>query len=250
MYFKTLKKIVGLIGFKLIEKNFIKNERIINSRSIFNTKYLLKKIFLNFKIEYLIQIGANDGLRFDELNQFIKNKKPKSILVEPIKVYCDELKKNYSSYKNVFIENSAISTDSNKTDGYLYKVSNKFLNNYDDHVLGINSFDKNHLSKHGVKSSHIIKEEVNIISIKFLLNKYNIKKLDLLFVDAEGYDGNIIIDFLDNSNLKPIIIFEYIHINNKIIKELITKLDNKNFLYFKLNENLVCFPEEKVDLIL
>ena len=33
----------------------------------------------------------------------------------------------------------------------------------------------------------------------------------MLFVDAEGYDVNIINDFLLNLNLRPIIIFEYIH---------------------------------------
>ena len=35
-------------------------------------------------------------------------------------------------------------------------------------------------------------------------------------IDAEGYDGNIVIDFLSNSSLRPIIVFEYIHIKNKL----------------------------------
>lgn len=247
MYFKILKKITGLLGFKLIEKSLIKNERLINSESFLNLKYFLKKIFSN-NIENLVQIGANDGVRFDELGYFIKSQRPKSILVEPIKFYFDQLSKNYCDYKNVYLENSAI--NQNGKIKYIYKVSEKFLNHYDEHILGINSFDKNHLIKHGVKSSHIAKEEVNSISIKQLFEKYDIRKLDLLYVDTEGYDGNIIINFLETSNLNPIIIFEYIHIDHDLFKTLITILNSKKYFYFKVNENLLCFPENKMQLFL
>ena len=45
---------------------------------------------------------------------------------------------------------------------------------------------------------HIKKEKVNSISFIKLIKKYSIKNLDLLMIDAEGYDGNIVIDFLSN----------------------------------------------------
>jgi len=248
MSFKTLKKIVGIFGFKLIEKNLVKNEKLIGSNSILNTKFFLQKIFSSQNIQYLMQIGANDGIRFDELNHFIKNNNPKSILIEPIKSYFDQLLINYAGYKNVFLENSAIGD--NNSVGYLYKVSNFYLEKYDEHILGINSFNKNHLIKHNVKSSHIEKEKVNFVTTEYLFKKYNITKLDLLVIDAEGYDGNILINFLNNCDLKPIIIFEYIHIDYRVFKILIEKLNNKKFFYFKINENLICLPEDKINLIL
>ena len=40
------------------------------------------------------------------------------------------------------------------------------------------------------------KEKVNSISFIELIKKYSISNLDLLMIDAEGYDGNIVIDFL------------------------------------------------------
>ena len=61
---------------------------------------------------------------------------------------------------------------------------------------------------------------------------------------------NILINFLDNTNLNPIIIFEYIHIDYKVIKNVIEKLKSKKFFYFKINENLICFPKDKINLIL
>ena len=58
--------------------------------------------------------------------------------------------------------------------------------------------------------------------------KYSINNLDLLMIDAEGYDGDIAIDFLSNSSLRPIIVFEYLHIRNIVFEKLIDKLVSHN----------------------
>ena len=239
---KILKKIVGVFDYKLVEKNLIKNNRLIHSKTILNLNLILKKIFDNQKIKCLIQIGANDGSRFDELNIFIKKYKIKSILVEPINEYFEDLKKNYKNLENVYFENSAITVGTKEKE--IYAVNYKNLNDYDDHIKGISSFDKNHLIKHGVKSNHILKKKINCISILNLLKKYNISDLDILFIDAEGYDGDILIDFFNSSNQEPILIFEYIHIQNKIFKNLVNILSKKNYSYFNINENLICLPEK------
>ena len=120
MYFKLLKKIVGIFGFKIISKNLIKVEREIDNNNCLTLDKFLQSIFQKQIISGLIQIGANDGLRFDNLNKFIKQYKTKSILVEPIKEYFDQLKKNYIDCENIFFENLAISV--NDQINYLYKV--------------------------------------------------------------------------------------------------------------------------------
>ena len=239
---KILKKIVGAFDYKLVEKNLIKNNRLIHSKSILNLNLILKKIFDNQKIKCLVQIGANDGSRFDELNIFIKKCKIKSVLVEPINEYFEDLKRNYKNFENVYFENSAITVGTKKKE--IFVVNNKNINDYDEHIKGISSFDKNHLIKHGVKSNHILKKKINCISILNLLKKYNISNLDILFIDAEGYDGDILIDFFSSSTQEPILIFEYIHIENKIFKDLVSILTNKKYSYFNINENLICLPKK------
>ena len=239
---KLLKKIAGALDYKLVEKNLIKNNRLVNSKSILNLNLILKKIFDSQKVECLIQIGANDGNRFDELNKFIKEYRVKSILVEPINEYFEVLKRNYKNFENVYFENSAITVGAKEKEIFIVNSNN--LKDYDEHIKGINSFDKKHLIKHGVKLSHIIKKKINCISILNLLEKYNISKLDILFVDAEGYDGDIVVDFLNNSKQEPILIFEYIHVENKILKNLISILNEKKYSYFNINENLICLPNK------
>jgi len=240
---KFLKKISNIFGYKLIEKKLVKNNQIISAHSTLNLKLLLNNIFKKNKIKNLIQIGANDGVAFDDLNYFIKKFKINSVLVEPIKEIYDKLQNNYKNFSFVKLENSAISDDN--TINYLYKVDKKFLIFYGNHIPAISSFDKKHLIKHNVKNSHIKKEKVKSLTIKELLKKYNITNLDLFFVDAEGYDGNIVNDFLDKTNFRSIIIFEYIHIDDKIFKSLIKKLLTKKYLYFSLSECIIAFPKEK-----
>ena len=133
----------------------------------------------------------------------------------------------------------------------MYKVKNSKLNNYDEHIKGITSFDINHLKKHGVKSNHIVEEKIKNISISDLIKKYE-NKVDLLLIDTEGYDANIIIDLLEKSNVRPVIIFEYIHIKHEIFSKLLNLFIDRKYFYFSINENIVCFPEEnkpKLNLI-
>tara|TARA_B110000971_G_C19913202_1_gene455543 strand:- start:271 stop:1017 length:747 start_codon:yes stop_codon:yes gene_type:complete len=240
---KILKKIAGLFGYKLIEKNSFKNNRTLSKNTLININSILSFIFNNHKITSLVQIGANDGQSFDELNSYIKKYKPRSILVEPIKENFLKLKENYKNVDNIELENSAISIDQEIS--FLYKVDTKFEKKYDSHIPAIPSFNKKHLLDHGVKNKHIIQEKIHTISVQNLLNKYNVDKLDLFFVDAEGYDGKIIYDLLSNTNFRPFIIFEFIHIENSFFEKLNKKLIEENYVFFAVAENIFCLPKEK-----
>tara|TARA_X000000950_G_C13886724_1_gene649165 strand:+ start:14 stop:763 length:750 start_codon:yes stop_codon:yes gene_type:complete len=240
---KFLKKIVNIFGYKLINKKHIKNNRILSSNSVLKIDAILKNIFEKHNIKNVLQIGANDGISFDELNYFIKKYKSKSILVEPIQQIFLKLKENYKNFENVIFDNSAIISDEKIS--YLFKVNEKFLDKYGNHIPAISSFDKQHLINHGVKNSHIVKEKVNSLTIKDLISKHSIRNLDLFFVDAEGYDGKIVYDLLTQSDLRPIIIFEYIHIQNNFFRKLINLFISKNFLYFSIGECIISFPKEK-----
>jgi len=239
---KILRKIVGIAGYKLIDKQLHKNNKIISENTFLTSSNFIKKLISKNKINKIIQIGANDGKRFDILHTFIKKYKINSLLVEPIKSNFYKLKKNYKNLNFVKLDNSAITI--NKEILSLFKVDEKYFNKYGNHIPGITSFEINHLKKHGVNKRHIVKEKITSITIKDLLKKYKINNFDLLYTDTEGYDGKIVIDFLKNSSIRPIIILEYIHINHDIFKTLIKKLQNNNYAFFSINENLICLPKK------
>ena len=82
-----------------------------------------------------------------------------------------------------------------------------------------------------------------------MIKKHSVENFDLLLIDTEGYDGEIILDFLNKSNMKPIIIFEFIHVKNEILKKTLNLLIEKKYFFFKIDENIVCYPIEREDEI-
>jgi len=241
---KILKKFSGIFGYKLLPKNYIKNKNYLSKFSSLNVEKIISNLVEKKIINSLIQIGANDGVSHDHLHNIIKKFKLESLLLEPINKYFLDLMKNYSNYKNVRFENSALSINNEIL--FLYKVNPVYFNKYGTLSNGISSFYKEHLLKHGIKKKHIIQEKVNQISFNELLKKYSINSFDLLLIDTEGYDCHIVNDFfLKITKIKPIIIFEWSHIKNDELESTLNIIINKNYSFFPIGDDIFCFPIEK-----
>ena len=65
---------------------------MISKNTQLNTNNILDKVFGKTKINFLVQIGANDGVRFDNLNFFIKKYKIKSVLVDSKNIFVFKIK--------------------------------------------------------------------------------------------------------------------------------------------------------------
>jgi FkbM family methyltransferase len=241
---KVLKKFCGILGYKLLPKNYIKNKNYLSKLSSLNLKKIISNLVEKKIINSLIQIGANDGISHDHVHNIIKKFKLESLLLEPIKKYFLNLQNNYSNYDNVRFENSALSTNNEIL--FLYKVNPNYFNKYGTLSGGISSFYKEHLVKHGIKKKHIIQEKVNQISFDELLKKYSISSFDLLLIDTEGYDCHIVNDFfLKIKKIRPIIIFEWSHIQNIELENTLSTIINNNYSFFSIGDDIFCFPIEK-----
>ena len=51
---KLFKKIIGIFGYKLVDKSVIRNERLLGSQSFLNINLILNKIFKNYEINHLV----------------------------------------------------------------------------------------------------------------------------------------------------------------------------------------------------
>lgn len=169
----------------------------------------------------IVQIGAHKG--YDDLAEIIKSSYNiddiNLILIEPQSEFNDDLIECYKNY-NYIIENVVINTDSELNTTKFYKCS-------DDLDKEISSMNPQHLIKHDKNNFNEI--DIPCITINNLLLKYQIKNIDILFIDAEGYDGDIIksINF-DVFNIKTIF-YENLHLNND---EIINFLQSKNYNIF------------------
>ena len=241
---KLLKKILGVLGFKILPKETIKTERYIESSSL-NSSDFIKLLISKKKINNIIQIGANDGKSDDFLRSSI-NINTNLLLVEPIKGAFEQLEKNYSGFKNVRFVNKAIDIESGKKN--IFSVNPKYYDfykkKYDSKDVSwltvLASFHKKHLEYHGIKSNHIQSTEIDCINFKELIEEYDYQKLDLLVTDTEGYDDVLITNFIQNIDIRPIIILEWIHINKNKAEDLIQLLKVNNYKFFKINKDLIC----------
>ena len=190
-------------------------------------KYKLKKIdpynvfdFENFLLRYfkshhnrkinLVQIGAYDGHLYDPIESILLTdiSNLHSYLLEPQKEPYQKLLKKYKKYKNVTPLNYAIHPSKNSF--YLYRADAASINNSSSFLNGTGSFSLRHVKKFvGNKKLKLNKIKVNCISIDKLIQKYKINKIDILIIDAEGFDYEIL-KSINFKKLKPQIIrFEH-----------------------------------------
>lgn len=182
---------------------------IANLKGISYLEVLMYGYLQNQNKIFFIQIGANDGVSTDPIYNFVtlNSSSVEGIALEPMPDVFEILKKNYKRYSNVRLCNLAIHNSKSEMD--LYKVNPKFSKDLPKWTKGIASFNKKHHELSGIDSKFIISEKVKCISFDMLIEKYNIKHVDLLQIDTEGYDSEIIFS-IDFSKIKPSIIhFEH-----------------------------------------
>ena len=168
----------------------------------------------------IVQIGANKG--YDDLtdivNKFDKKEIELLVLIEPNHTLNAHLMQCYNGF-NYKIENVVITPNNDK------KTETFFFCELDL----LSSLSIEHIRKHKVgQPTHQV--EYPAITINNLFNKYNLKEIDILFIDAEGFDDQIIysIDF-DNFNIKELY-YEHIHIDNTKIEPF---LESKGYKIVK-----------------
>ena len=129
--FKLLKKIIGAIGYKLIDKKSAKSERIIENFSL-KIEDILKHLIRKKKIKKIIQIGANDGKSDDFLfNCFDDNLE--AILIEPIEDAFKKLEKNYENFVKAKCLNLAVDIDNKSKE--IFCVNKKFYEFYKKNIM-------------------------------------------------------------------------------------------------------------------
>lgn len=152
----------------------------------------------------LLQIGANDGsdnfFMEDPVRDLIKNNdKIFATLVEPQKVEFNNLKKNYEGYEHrVEFINVAISNQNQKVK--LYK------NTHQNGTTGHSSLllRQNETNTIFDEQSY---EIVDGVTVSELMSNKN-PDIDILVIDTEGYDMEIIKQFISEEIYPNVIYFE------------------------------------------
>jgi FkbM family methyltransferase len=190
----------------------------------------------------VVQIGANDGIHNDPVHRFIKRDKWTGVLLEPQSyVFEKYLKPLYAKNKNITVLNAALDTADGTKPIYKVAVSDSRW------AHGLTSFNRSILEeavksgyierqakKEGTvlpdnKEKYIAEEKVNCISTNTLVEKYNLKKIDWLQIDTEGFDFEIIKMFNIAVTKPEVIVYENLHFSAGQQNECLAFLKSHNY---------------------
>ena len=163
---------------------------------------------------FFIQIGAKDGKRLDPIYKYVIRYSWRGVLVEPVSIWFNKLLKTYKDYPKLKFKNVAICDEDGEKQFYKIRSDNWYLR-----LIGgsLSSFSLETILKHAWRPglrSNIVKTTISCMSLESLIREYDIKKINLLVVDTEGYDFNILkqIDFV---KIKPMSVFyEHKHLSD------------------------------------
>lgn len=164
---------------------------------------LLKQRYETTSDFTFIQIGANDGIRFDNLYTFVTERKCRGVVVEPLPDFFERLALNYKDCPNITPIRAAIHPSQRKCK--LYRVDPKRLRELPPWAAGIASLDPEHHKRSRTPNEFIIEEEVDALPLMELIENSGFTKLDLLQTDTEGFDAEII-NMIDFDRIVPAII--------------------------------------------
>lgn len=101
---------------------------------------------------FFIQIGANDGVRYDPIYNIVNKLNIKGLVIEPINDYYVELVRNYSGNKNIKTVNKAIYSE----DKVITMFRVRSQQNLPDWSNGIASLDPNHYKRSNTPEESIV----------------------------------------------------------------------------------------------
>jgi FkbM family methyltransferase len=187
-----------------------------------------------------VQIGANDGVSNDPIRKFVLKYQMRGVLVEPQPDVFARLQRNYEGVPGVTFENAAIAAKDGQRELYRFRPSPDLP----QWAHGLASFSKETLTgnlqnvKGEVETIH-----VPTLSFGSLLRKHNLERVDLLQIDAEGFDFEII-KMVDFSTVRPAIIhFEHGFLSREEQEECCRYLNKHGYMVNNNDLNTLAYAE-------
>jgi FkbM family methyltransferase len=210
MFKLFLQRLANRFGYKIEKLRQTVNAPI----DVFDL--LMYKLAATVPDFFFVQIGANDGITDDPIREYVTKYHWRGLLVEPQAEVFQRLLNNYGDEKQLSFENAVIAD----RDGV-----SKFFVAAEPAAPGksltvFSSLDKAILARclppagaGKVTSDAAQMKEIEVpgLSVKSLLAKHDITKIDLLQIDTQGFDCQIVKQFLSSPIRPTVINFEHYH---------------------------------------
>jgi FkbM family methyltransferase len=186
-------------------------------------EFLEKNIFKGFKNGIFMDVGAHDGISFNNTLYFEKNNNWTGINIEPIRDVYNKLIINRPNSINI---NCAVCNNNGIADFYCNNGATEMLSGLK------NNFDPRHFERleyeNSVFSSNTELIQVDTKKIETICNENNINHINYLSIDVEGAEFDVIKSINFDTVFIDVIGFENNFSDNSI--PIVDFLINKNFI--------------------
>lgn len=180
-----------------------------------------------------LQVGAFDGVSNDPIYPLVQEFGIRGIVVEPQTQAFEALQKRYADHPQVILVNAAVDDANGYRDFFTVESG----------AIQQASFDKAHLLKHRIPVDQIVSQRVRCVTITSLLEEHGIDRLDLVQVDAEGYDSEIV-RTIDFERVTPRIIrFEHAHLTNGDCDACVGMLASHGYRFLTERRDIIAILE-------
>jgi len=180
-----------------------------------------------------LQVGAFDGMANDPVRPLVQEFGIRGIIVEPQAKAFEALKKLYADHPQVILVNAAVA-EANGSRNFFTA---------DSGPIQQASFDQAHLLKHRIPADRIVCQQVRCVTITSLLEEHGLERLDLVQVDAEGYDARIV-RTIDFGRVTPRIIrFEHVHLKNDDCDACVEMLASHGYRFMTERRDIIAILE-------
>src|SRR3972149_2071450 len=194
---------------------------------------------------FILQVGAMDGKTFDPVHEFIERFRWRGLLVEPIREHFEKLVAAYSHNPGLSFANIAIAGHSGRARMHRVPSERVAEGSVPRWGLGAASFytDRNALGFDEVRE-FVVSEEGPGMTLPELLAIYNVERIDVFQIDAEGFDYHVLKQ-LDFDRYRPKVInMEIVNIPKAERTAAKRMLDAAGYLYVKGGYDLLAVSRE------
>lgn len=191
---------------------------------------------------FFVQVGANDGLTDDPIRQYVTRYHWRGLLVEPQPGVFQALLRNYEGEKQLAFENAAVAGE----DGTI----TMFVADHQHETANLTVFASlkkvalvRGLGSRKAAGVRVQVKEVAVpaLSVRTLLARHGVSAVDLLQTDVQGYDREVVEQFLA-AGVKPTVLhFEHCHTPRPALLALYRRLVKEGYRFHEMEYDTVAY---------
>jgi FkbM family methyltransferase len=232
-----LRRLIHILGMQLIDR---RRFRVVSRSRFAETldKALCQPGF------FFIQVGAHDGVRFDDLYGKVTAVNARGIVIEPLPRYFARLRMNYEDYPGVIPLNVALHPTAQLLTLHHVLPEAVTSGRLPSWAGGTGSANPTHHLPLGIPVDAMTTTTVPAASLRQIIEQHAVSRIDLLQIDTEGFDLDVL-EMIPFDHVRPRLIkFEHVSLTPEARGRARQLLETEGYAVWSEGEDTIAGEHE------